>query len=144
VLAGSIASIRHLKQSGKERELQKTVTKRLKSMLRNVSIPAMDTPSHIVPIIIGDATRCKAVSDVLLSEFDIYIQPINYPTVPKRTERLRVTPSPLHTESDLNNFVEALDAVWDRFSIKRINDQRVESLHFRAQPPEGSCVSASY
>ena len=80
----------------------------------------METETHIVPLLVGDARQCKAASDMLLEKHNIYIQPINYPTVPRGTERLRITPSPVHSEADLDRLASALEALWDRCRIARV------------------------
>ncbi|MGH6808672.1 MAG: aminotransferase class I/II-fold pyridoxal phosphate-dependent enzyme, partial [Ensifer adhaerens] len=91
----------------------------LRDKLDAAGIPHMHNPSHIVPVVVGDAAKCRAVSNRLLDGFDIYIQPINYPTVPRGTERLRITPSPLHTYDDIDCLVDALDAVWSEHHLAR-------------------------
>ena len=99
IAAGAAASIRHLKQSSTERDLQKTRVAQVRARLDAEGIPHLPNPSHIIPVMVGDPVKCKFISDTLLEEFGIYIQPINYPTVPKGTERLRITPSPVHTDA---------------------------------------------
>jgi 5-aminolevulinate synthase len=79
----------------------------------------MPNPSHIIPVMVGDAKKCKFISDVLLDEYGIYIQPINYPTVPKGTERLRITPGPLHTDEDIGHLVGALNDLWSQCALSR-------------------------
>ena len=106
--AGATAAIRHLKDSGEERERQQAAVDQLIGMLRAADMPAPDTQSHIVPLIIGDAHLCKATSDLLLAEHGIYVQPINYPTVARGQERLRLTPTPFHTEAHMRALVDAL------------------------------------
>jgi 5-aminolevulinate synthase len=117
--AGALASIRHLKQSQVEREHHQERAARLKRRLAEARLPVMPSPSHIVPVMIGDAERCKAASDMLLQRHRIYVQPINYPTVPRGRERLRLTPTPLHSDADIEALVEGLGDVWDRLTLRR-------------------------
>jgi 5-aminolevulinate synthase len=119
VAAGAIAAIRHLKESSAERERQQDRVAALRTKLDAAGIPHLANPSHIVPVMVGDAQACKAISDELLERFDIYVQPINYPTVPRGTERLRITPSPFHTDADIDRLVAALGAIWARDGLKR-------------------------
>jgi 5-aminolevulinate synthase len=112
VAAGALASVRHLKASDQERRLHQERVAQLKSRLRQAGLPVMPSESHIVPVLVGDPQRCKAVTDRLLEDHAIYVQPINYPTVPRGTERLRLTPSPVHSEKDIENLVRALKEVW--------------------------------
>ncbi len=120
IAAGAVASIRHLKTSDKERSLQKKHAKLLTSALKGRALPVVESPSHIVPIIVGDPVKCKALTDRLLDECAIYVQPINYPTVPKGTERLRLTPGPLHGELEIIRMVDALDQLWNKMLLKRV------------------------
>ncbi len=117
--AGALASIRHLKESNGEREAHQERAAKLKYRLKAAGIPVMDSESHIVPVFVGDPVLCKDVSDLLLNEYGIYVQPINYPTVPRGTERLRFTPGPLHDDKVMDSLVEALVDVWARLSLKR-------------------------
>ena len=119
VAAGAIAAIRHLKESSAERERQQDRVAALRGKLDRAGIPHLTNPSHIVPVMVGDAKACKAISDELLARFDIYVQPINYPTVPRGTERLRITPSPFHTDAHIDALVAALSAIWARDGLKR-------------------------
>ena len=118
VAAGALASVRHLKTSGVERRRQQALAERLKRMLVEAGLPLMPNESHIVPVLVGDPVRCKQVTDELLQRHRIYVQPINYPTVPRGTERLRLTPTPLHDEDDLAHLVASLREVWSRFSLR--------------------------
>jgi 5-aminolevulinate synthase len=117
--AGAIASIRHLKASSAERRRHQDRVARVRRLLDAAGIPHLDNPSHIVPVMVGCAVRCKQISDVLLDEFAVYVQPINYPTVPRGTERLRITPSPLHSDADIEHLVDALAAIWADVGLKR-------------------------
>ena len=119
VAAGAIAAIRHLKESSAERERQQDRVAALRAKLDAAGIPHLANPSHIVPVMVGEAKACKAISDELLARFDIYVQPINYPTVPRGTERLRITPSPFHSDADIDTLVAALSAIWARDGLKR-------------------------
>jgi len=120
IAAGAAASVRHLKASTAERDLQKTRVAQLRDRLDAMGIPHLPNPSHIIPVMVGDPVKCKFLSDTLLAEFGIYIQPINYPTVPKGTERLRITPSPVHSEADLDHLAQALETLWARCQIARM------------------------
>lgn len=117
--AGVLASVRHLKASNVERERHQERATKLRRMLLDAGLPVMMCESHIVPVMVEDAVLCKQVADDLLSDHKIYVQPINYPTVPRGTERLRFTPCPLHTDEMMTDLVQALDAVWTRHNIRR-------------------------
>lgn len=112
VAAGAAASIRHLKKSQAERKRHQEIVALVRRKLDEAGIPHMSNPSHIVPVMVGDPILCKRISDILLERFGVYVQPINYPTVPKGTERLRITPSPLHSEADVDHLVSSLTAAW--------------------------------
>ena len=117
--AGALASVRHLKASTVERERHQERAARLRKLLSEAGLPVLITPSHIVPVMVGDPSLCKQVSDELLRQHGIYVQPINYPTVPRGTERLRFTPSPLHDDHCMDHLVKALDQEWSRLHLKR-------------------------
>jgi 5-aminolevulinate synthase len=117
VAAAATASIRYLKASSKERQMQQRQVARTKSVLSGLGLPIMDTATHIVPIMVGNAEACKAASDRLLEKHGIYIQPINYPTVPRGTERLRITPGPFHTDAHINALGAALVEVWTALKL---------------------------
>lgn len=117
--AGANASIRHLMNSDVERKGQQANVKKLKDMLTRAGIPFIPTQTHIIPVLIGDPVMCKAASDMLIDDFSIYVQPINFPTVPRGTERLRITPSPLHDDTMMQELVDALSTVFDRLNLKR-------------------------
>ncbi len=119
IAAGAAASVRHLKQSSTERDMQQARVAELRARLEKAGIPHIPNPSHIIPVMVGDPVKCKFISDTLLEEYGIYIQPINYPTVPKGSERLRITPSPVHSEADLDHLVNALGALWQRCQMAR-------------------------
>jgi len=119
VAAGARASIMHLKESGFERARHQDRVRKVRSRLGALGIPVMPNPSHIVPVMVGDAAKCKWISDLLLDSYGIYVQPINYPTVPRKTERLRITPSPLHTDADIDHLVGALSDLWSHCAIAR-------------------------
>ena len=109
---GVIASIRHLKASGAERERHQERVRTLKGVLKAAGLPVMENPSHIVPLLVGNSVLTKRITDALLERFAIYVQPINYPTVSRGAERLRLTPTPQHCDADMDRLVEALSALW--------------------------------
>ncbi|MSP45125.1 MAG: 5-aminolevulinate synthase [Xanthobacteraceae bacterium] len=117
VCAATVAAIKHLKTSTWERERHQERAARVKAVLTAAGLPVMDSPTHIVPVMVGDPEKCKAASDRLLSEHGIYIQPINYPTVPKGTERLRIAPSPYHDDGLVDALAEALVEVWQELGL---------------------------
>ncbi|MEM7568319.1 MAG: 5-aminolevulinate synthase [Pseudomonadota bacterium] len=117
VTAAATASIQHLKASSAEREAQQAQVKRTIDVLEGAGLPVMPTQTHIVPLLVADPTACKAASDRLLEKHDIYIQPINYPTVPRGTERLRITPTPYHDEALIAALKDALLEVWNYLSL---------------------------
>ena len=118
IAAGALASVQHLRTDDSLRGLHQERVAALKRRLTNAELPVLPSPSHIVPVIVGEAALCKAVSDALLHRHGIYVQPINYPTVPRRTERLRLTPTPLHSDADIEHLVHALGEVWIRFGLR--------------------------
>ncbi len=118
VAAGALASVRYLKGSSVERECHQERAATLKRLLKEAHLPVMDSISHIVPILVGDPRLCKLASDELLDRHGIYIQPINYPTVPRGGERLRITPTPFHDDDLMANLVDALGDVWARLDIQ--------------------------
>jgi 5-aminolevulinate synthase len=118
VAAAAIASIRHLKQSEAERVRQRDRVASVRRRLDLAGIPHFDNPSHIVPVMVCDPILCKQISDRLLAQYGIYVQPINYPTVPRGTERLRITPSPLHSDDDIDHLIGSLSQIWSEIGLR--------------------------
>jgi 5-aminolevulinate synthase len=118
--AAATTAIRHLKTSQEERERQQDRAARVKAVLSEAALPVMLSETHIVPVMVGDPEKCKAASDLLLGDHGIYIQPINYPTVPRGSERLRITPTPCHDDALIDQLVGALVDVWKRLYLPRI------------------------
>jgi 5-aminolevulinate synthase len=112
IVAGALASIRHLKRSEIERARLKERVRKVKGLMQEARLPVMENPSHILPVMVGDPVHCKAVTDTLLTRYQIYVQPINYPTVPRGTERMRFTPSPVHTAGEITYLIGALKELW--------------------------------
>ncbi len=119
IAAGARAAIEHLRDSDGERTLLHERVATLRRRLDAAGVPHLPNPSHIVPVMVHDPVICRSISDILLDEHGIYVQPINYPTVPRGTERLRITPSPVHSGADMDRLVAALEDVWARFSLRR-------------------------
>jgi len=117
ICAAATASIRHLKNSQSERDLHQKAVARTKAVLTAAGLPVMPSATHIVPVAVGDPEKCKAASDLLLENHGIYIQPINYPTVPMGTERLRITPSPLHSHALIDHLAAAMVDVWQQLEL---------------------------
>ena len=118
LVAGALASVRHLKQSSEERDGQQAAAATLKMMFADAGLPVMDSVTHIVPLMVGDPVRAKKISDILLAEYGVYVQPINYPTVPRGTERLRFTPGPAHDEVMMAELTAALVEIWERLELR--------------------------
>src|SRR5262245_1957365 len=117
IAAGAVASIRHLKKSGIERERHQERVRTLKGKLKAAGLPVMENPSHIVPLLVGDPVLTKRITDGLLERFAIYVQPIDYPTVPRGSERLRITPQPQHSTTDMDRLVAALSTLWTELNL---------------------------
>ena len=117
VAAAATASIQHLKASSVERQAQADRVAILRARLDAAGIPHLQNESHIIPVMIGDPVKCRMISDILMQDWGIYVQPINYPTVPKGTERLRITPGPLHTDTDIDLLVRALTSLWRQCAL---------------------------
>jgi 5-aminolevulinate synthase len=118
LVAGALASVRHLKQSSAERERQQASAAMLKAIFAEAKLPVMPSTTHIVPLIVGCPVKAKRISDILLAEYGVYVQPINFPTVPRGTERLRFTPGPTHNEAMMRALAMALTEIWDRLEMK--------------------------
>jgi 5-aminolevulinate synthase len=118
VAAGALASIRYVRNAQHLRDRHQERAKTLMAKLRAAGLPVMPSVSHIVPVLVGNATMCKQASDLLMDRHNIYVQPINYPTVPLGTERLRITPTPLHTDDMMDRLVDALTDVWGDLSLQ--------------------------
>jgi 5-aminolevulinate synthase len=117
--AGVLASVRHLKESSEEREAQQTAAAYLKASFAQAGLPVMPSTTHIVPLMVGDPVKAKQLSDILLAEYGVYVQPINYPTVPRGTERLRFTPGPAHSQAMMDELTKALVEIWSRIELRR-------------------------
>ncbi|NCP12409.1 MAG: 5-aminolevulinate synthase [Sphingomonadales bacterium] len=118
LVAGVLAAVRHLKASSAERDAQQASAAMLKALLAEAGLPVMPSTTHIVPLMVGDPVKAKKISDILLAEYGIYVQPINFPTVPRGTERLRFTPGPMHDESMIRALVGALSEIWTREELR--------------------------
>ena len=118
LVAGVLASVRHLKASSEERDAQQANAAMLKKLFADAGLPVMMSSTHIVPLMVGDPIKAKKISDILLAEYGVYVQPINYPTVPRGTERLRFTPGPQHNETMMCDLTSALVEIWDRMDIR--------------------------
>jgi len=120
LVAGALASVRHLKASTEERTAQQVGAASLKAKFRDAGLPLMDSVTHIVPLLVGCPIEAKRISDILLAEYGLYVQPINFPTVPRGTERLRFTPGPNHSEKMMDELTGALVEIWDRLALQAI------------------------
>jgi len=118
LVAGVLASVRHLKASSVERDAQQAAAATLKRMFADAGLPVMDSTTHIVPLMVGDPVKAKKISDILLAEYGVYVQPINFPTVPRGTERLRFTPGPPHSHDMMRELTDALVEIWDRLQLE--------------------------
>jgi 5-aminolevulinate synthase len=120
IAAGALASVKHLKESPFERKRQQERVQKVRAALRSMGIPQLENPSHIIPVMVGDAKKAKMISDWLMEHHGIYVQPINYPTVPVGTERLRITPGPVHSDDDIDRLVKALSDIWGQCALHRV------------------------
>ena len=137
VAASAAAAVRHLKTSGAERERHQANARLVKHALQAAGLPVLENPSHIVPLMVCDAAKCRRASELLLERHGIYIQPINYPTVARGTERLRITPTPRHTEAQVAALVEALVDVWKTLGLPF---EAPKVLPFRRPAAEANCT----
>jgi 5-aminolevulinate synthase len=119
LVAGALASVRHLKASSAERDGQQAAAAALKAMFADAGLPVMGSTTHIVPLMVGDPVKAKKISDILLAEYGVYVQPINYPTVPRGTERLRFTPGPAHDQAMMRDLTDALVEIWSRLELRK-------------------------
>jgi len=119
IAAAATASIKHLKASDAERQGQQAQVAKMRARLDHLGIPYINNESHIIPVMIGDPVKCRMISDVLMRDFGVYVQAINYPTVAKGTERLRITPSPLHSDADIDHLTNALATLWKQCALAR-------------------------
>ncbi|XSG82540.1 MAG: 5-aminolevulinate synthase [Methyloligella sp. ZOD6] len=119
IVAGAVASVRYLKESQTEREELQARARELKDRMAEANLPVLENPSHIVPVMVGDPVRCKQLTDALLKRFGIYVQPINYPTVRRGTERIRLTPAPYHSPEDMDYLMGALNTLWQEMDLAR-------------------------
>ncbi len=119
IVGGALASVRHLKSSGIERERHQERASTMKKKLGEAGLPVLENPSHIVPVMVYDPVRCKQLTDSLIERYGIYVQPINYPTVPRGMERIRLTPGPMHTDDDMDYLVDCLNELWREMDLKR-------------------------
>ncbi|WP_120496996.1 5-aminolevulinate synthase [Kiloniella sp. EL199] len=118
VAAGALTSIKHLKESAFERSRHQDRAQETRKRLKKAGLPVLDSETHIVPVMVGDPKVCRQITDTLMSRYGIYVQPINYPTVPRGTERLRLTPSPVHSDDDIDYLVKALKEIWQELELK--------------------------
>ncbi len=118
LVAGALASVRHLKSSSEERDAQQAAAAMLKAKFRDAGLPVMPSVTHIVPLLVGCPIKAKRISDILLAEYGLYVQPINFPTVPRGTERLRFTPGPSHSAEMMDELTSALIEIWDRLELQ--------------------------
>jgi 5-aminolevulinate synthase len=119
LVAGALASVRHLKTSNEERIAQQEAAAMLKAKFAAAQLPAMPSATHIVPLLVGCPVKAKQISDILLAEYGLYVQPINFPTVPRGSERLRFTPGPHHSAEMMDDLVEALVEIWGRLELRK-------------------------